>query len=151
MKKSKAFIILIIWALFSFALALKLYLENRFYAATGWAIITVIFTSFVMLYFLYFRKIPLKKSRSDKKRIDRPDAVQTKKAGNYVTLISTKDSLKAHAIKDALISQNVDCLVADQYSSEMMRFLQDVEMRIMVPAKDFERGLEIVKNIIREE
>jgi len=151
MKKSKAYIILIIWAVFSFALTIKLYLENRLHGGTGWAIITAIFIFFIMVYFLSFRKTPLISKGHGERRIDQPHAVQMKKNANYVFLISTKDILKVQAIKDTLVDHNVDCLVLDQHSSEMLRFLPDVEMRVMVPAKDFERSLEVVKDIIKKE
>ena len=152
MKRSKAYIILIFWALFCLGITLKLFFEHRFYAASGWTAITIIFTFFVLIYFLPDKVIFVRKRKQPGSRsLSYQNNSKTKKYGNYALLISTKDLPRSQAIIDALSGNHIHYVVLDQHAAQIMRFLPDLEMRIMVPVEDLGRSKEAVRHLIEEE
>src|SRR3990172_9385329 len=131
--------------LLSTSIAISLFLEKRYYPMTGWVIITVI-----VILALYFALRTGKNVPSDKNylkeepTISSSVAVETHDDENYVRLISSTNPIEVEAIKNALTANNIHCVVFDQHSFELTRFIPDVEMRIMVSPKDYEDGLKII-------
>lgn len=72
---------------------------------------------------------------------------QKKYMDNSVIVLSSKDPIKVYVIKDALSSHNIGCVALDSQSSQMMGFLPDAEMRVMVPREDFDQSVKILDSI----
>ncbi len=132
-------------------IAISLFLEKRYYPMTGVIIITVIFLFFTYLAVRTEKDMPhYKKDVKAKPIISTSFEVEGQKDENYVRLISSKDPVEVEAIKGALMASNIDCIVLDQHSAALMRFIPEVEMRIMVSPKDYEDGLKIIEDLIKE-
>ena len=142
----KAIIIMYIFILGSAGLTISLFLEGRNYPATGWTIITFVFIIFVVLEKYLRQKETNLKGYEDKLTKNRANA-QAKYLENFVVLLSSQDPVKAYAIKDVLSSHNIECVVLDSHSSQMMGFLPDVKMRVMVRSEDFDESVKIIDSI----
>ena len=131
-------------------IAISLFLEKRYYPMTGVIIITVIFLFFTYLAVRTETDMPhYKKDVKAKPIISTSFEVEGQKDENYVRLISSKDPVQVEAIRSALIAKSIDCVVFDEHSATLMRFIPDVEMRIMVRGKDYEDGLKILEDLIK--
>jgi hypothetical protein len=122
----KAIIIMYICILGSAGLTTSLFLEGRNYPATGWTIITFVFIFFVVLE-KYLRRKEIKVKDYEDKLTKNRAIAQKKYMENFVIVLSSKDPIKVYAIKDALSSHNIECVVLDSHSSQMMGFLPDAE------------------------
>jgi len=110
----------------SAGLTTSLFLEGRNYPATGWTIITFVFIFFVVLE-KYLRRKEIKVKDYEDKLTKNRAIAQKKYMENFVIVLSSKDPIKVYAIKDALSSHNIECVVLDSHSSQMMGFLPDAE------------------------
>jgi len=142
----KAIIIMYIFILGSAGLTTSLFLEGRNYPATGWTIITFVFIFFAVLEKYLRRKETKLKDYEDKLTRNRANA-KAKYMENFVVLLSSQDPVKVYAIKDVLSSHNIECVVLDSHSSQMMGFLPDVKMRVMVRNEDFDESVKIIDSI----
>jgi hypothetical protein len=142
----KAIIILYIAVLGSAGLATSLFMEGRNYPATGWTILTFVFVFFVVLE-KYLRRKEIKVKDYEDKLTKNQAIAQAKCMENFVIVLSSKDPIKVYAIKDALSSHNIECVVLDSHSSQMMGFLPDVKMRVMVRSEDFDESVKIIDSI----
>jgi hypothetical protein len=61
--------------------------------------------------------------------------------------LASKDSIRVQAIKDALSSHNIECVVLDSQSSQLMGFLPHVKMRVMVRGEDFDESVKIIDSM----
>ena len=145
-------IILFIGIALSAFLSISLFREKRYHSITGWLIILLVF-----LFFAY-RAFWRPKSKRFVKNRGKHDSISGKfidigamNDENFVQLTTTKDCIKVHAIKNALIDNDINCVVLDQHSTRMMFYLPDVEMRIMVPKKDFENSITIIETLAAKE
>jgi hypothetical protein len=149
--KSYAIVILYMFIVLSAFLSVSLFLEKRYYPMTVWIIIAVVFLIFAYLALRTGKGIPSdKRNLKGETIIDTSIAAETQKDENYVRLISTKNPIEVEAIKSALMANNISCVVFDQHSVTLVRFMPDVEMRIMVPGKNYEDGLRIIGNLKKE-
>ena len=144
--RHKAIIVLYIAVLGSAGLATSLFLEGRNYPATGWTILTFVFIFFLVLEKYLRQKENKLKDYEDKLTKNRANA-QAKHMENFVLLLSSQDPVKVYAIKDILSSHNIECVVLDSHSSQMMGFLPDVKMRVMVPSENFDESVKIIDSI----
>ena len=142
----KAIIIMYIFILGSAGLTTSLFLEGRNYPATGWTIITFVFV-FVLVLEKYLRQKEIKLKDYEDKLTKNRAIAQAKNLENFVVLLSSQDSIKVYAIKDVLSSHNIECVVLDSHSSQMMGFLPDVKMRVMVRSEDFDESVKIIDSI----
>jgi len=142
----KAIIIMYIFILGSAGLTTSLFLEGRNYPATGWTIITFVFV-FVLVLEKYLRQKEIKLKDYEDKLTKNRAIAQAKNLENFVVLLSSQDSIKVYATKDVLSSHNIECVVLDSHSSQMMGFLPDVKMRVMVRSEDFDESVKIIDSI----
>jgi hypothetical protein len=139
-------IIFFFWMLGNLMMSVSLLLQSRYYAATGWVIVLIISIFFTYLFFLVPKgeRIFYKwTSKHIKAKTNKPDE-------NLVLIISTKDYVRIGQVKEALQNNGITSVILDQHSAVMMSFLPDVEMRLMVKAKNFESSMRIVKNLLEE-
>jgi hypothetical protein len=66
----------------------------------------------------------------------------------FTEIITSKNCVEVQAVMDALKGNGIDCIVLDSHSAALLRFLPDVEMRVMVRGKDFERSAEVIADVI---
>jgi len=142
----KAIIIMYICILGSAGLTTSLFLEGRNYPATGWTILTFVFI-FVLVLEKYLRQKEIKLKDYEDKLTKNRAIAQAKNLENFVVLLSSQDSIKVYAIKDVLSSHNIESVVLDSHSSQMMGFLPDVKMRVMVRSEDFDESVKIIDSI----
>jgi len=142
----RAVIILYIFILGSATLATSLFIEGRVFPATGWTIITLVSIFFGVLEKYLRQKEIKRKDYEDKLTKNRANA-QAKYMQTFVVLLSSQDPVKVYAINDVLSSHNIECVVLDSHSSQMMGFLPDVRMRVMVRAEDFDGSVKIIDSI----
>jgi hypothetical protein len=142
----KAIIVFYIFVLGSAGLATSLFLEGRNYPATGWTIITSGFIFFVVLE-KYLRQKETKLRGFENKLTKNRANAQAKYMEHFVVLLSSQDPVKVYAIKDLLYSHDIECVVLDSHSSQMMGFLPDVKMRVMVRSEDFDESVKIIDSI----
>lgn len=139
-------VISIAWVLLNLAISVKLFSEKRYYAGSGWLILLVI--SLIFAYFYHQTpKTSTKRDVSEERVLDPSSTMNVKEGTDNVLLASTKDSIQVERLREALIREGIHCVVLDQHSAVMMSFLPDVEMRIMVPAKDFAQSAKILNDI----
>ena len=129
---------------FSIWVSLRLISENRYYPATGWIIISIVFIFFLVLSLIKpgRRVVPVVTYR-DKG----PDKSITHKDGEFAMVCSSKDIVRIAQIEQALRIRGINCTVLDRHGSVMMSFIPDVEMRIVVPRQDYEWSVQIVKEL----
>ncbi|HEY3489692.1 MAG TPA: DUF2007 domain-containing protein [Candidatus Deferrimicrobiaceae bacterium] len=147
--KDKSIVLSVAIVVASFYLTIRLYFEAKYHSSVGWAIITS-----CLIFFLLWEI--LSKGNHKKELVYKyTDAVifheRIKHGANkneYVTVLSLKDSIKVKAIVDALKQNNVDSVVLDRNSAQMLQFLPGVEMRIMTPAKDYDESVRIIKGLL---
>ncbi len=144
--RHKAIIILYIAVLGSAGLATSLFLEGRNYPATGWTIITLVFIFFAVLE-KYLRQKEIKRKDYEDKLTKNRAIAERKYMEDFVVLLSSKDPTKVCAIKDVLTNHDIECIVLDSHSSQMMGFLPDVKMRVMVRSEDFDESVKIIDSI----
>jgi hypothetical protein len=148
-------IIILIMAIALFAfLSISLFREKRYQPMTGCLILLCIFLFFTFISLplrLPQIKNPIKSKRKRDIISEGSISMGDIRGDDLVQLISTKNCIRAHAIKNALIDDNINCVVLDQHSTRMMFYLPDVEMRIMVPKKDLKNSMAIIKNMEIEE
>lgn len=142
----KAVIILYIFILGSAGLAISLFTEGRNYPATGWTMITLVFIFFAVLE-KYLRQKEINRKGYEDELMKNRAIAQRKYLEDFVVLLSSKDPIKVYAVKDVLSDHNIECVVLDSHSSQMMGFLPDVKMRVMVRAEDFDGSVKIVDSI----
>ncbi len=140
-------IILTCWLLLCVFLTVNLFLEGKYNSGAGWAIITIIFIVFACFFFWPFK---IKELQTNEGSIPGyPAGVQIRESDDLIELLSTKDPLKVQRTRDFLISNDITCFVFDEQSSQIMNFMPNVVMRVMVHRKDFERSVKII-NLTRE-
>jgi len=136
----------IAWIVFTTWLTLRLISERNYYSATAWIIITILS--------LFLLAALLINAREDKVPVKGPDKLRAKvvmrKGGEFVLLCSSKDIIRISQIELALKSRDIDCVVLDYHGSVMMSFIPDIEMRIMVPCKDYDWSVQIMNELIEE-
>ena len=137
-------IIFFLWIFGNLIMAVSLFLQSRYYAATGWVIVLIISIFFTYLFFL----TPKRERICRKGTSNNISAKTNKDAEDLVLLISTKNHIRIGQIQEALQNNGINSVILDQHSAVMMSFLPDVEMRIMVHVKDFESSTRIIKNLI---
>jgi hypothetical protein len=142
----KAIIIMYIFILGSAGLTTSLFLEGRYYPATGWTILTFGFIFFVVLEKYLRQKEIKRKDYEDKLTKNRANA-QAKYMEKFIVLLSSQDPVGVYAIKDVLSNHNIECVVLDSHSSQMMGFLPDIKMRVMVRSEDFDESVKIIDSI----
>ncbi len=135
-----------IWVLASAVLATSLFIEGRAFPSTGWTIITLV-SIFIAVIEKYLRQKETKrKDYQDHLAKNRANA-QAKYMEDFVVLLSSKDPVKIYATKDILSSHNIECDVLDSHSAQMMGFLPDVKMRVMVRNEDYDESVKIIDSI----
>lgn len=140
-------LILFLWIIGSLMMSGFLFLQANYYSATGWVIISI-----VAMFFTYLLFLTPKGERICSKAISNNISAKANKASeDLVFLISTKDQIRLGQIQQALQNTGISCVILDQHSTVMIGFLPDVEMRIMVHAKDFENSMRIIDNLRRRE
>ncbi len=142
-------LILFLWIIGSLMMAGFLFLHNNYYSATGWVIISI-----VAMFFSYLLFLTPKGEGICSKAISNNISIRTKAnkaAEDLVLLTSTKDQIRLGQIQQALENRGISCVILDQHSTVMIGFLPDVEMRIMVHAKDFENSVRIIDNLQKRE
>ena len=148
-------IIILIMAIVLFAfLSISLFREKRYQPMTGCLILLGILLFFAFIS-LPLRLPKIKNPVKSKKKRDtisvKPIFTESISDENFVQLTTTKDCIKVHAIKNTLIDNDINCVVLDQHLTRMMFYLPDVEMRIMVPKKDFENSITIIETLAAKE
>ena len=141
-----ALIIWYIWVLGSAALATSLFIEGRVFPATGWTIITFVSIFFVVLE-KYLRQKEIKRKDYEDQLTKNQTIAQIKYMEDFLVLLSSKDPIKVYAIKDALYRHNIECVVLDSHSAQMIGFLPDVKMRVMVRKEDYNESVKILDSI----
>ncbi len=63
-------------------------------------------------------------------------------------LLTSKDCVFITALASELKKDGIEFAVLDQYAGRMMRFLPDMEMKVMVPGKHYDRSLSIAKDLV---
>lgn len=124
-------------------LALRLAYEERYYNATGWIILTILFISVFVLCFIK----PKGKEMPSSDSIGAGAPASMHPDDEFVLLCSTKDILRVAQIEEALKARDIKCIVLDRHGSLMMPFIPGVEMRIMVPREDYEWSIEILNGL----
>lgn len=150
MRKNRSIIVPYIFALGSFALAVKLFAEGQSYPGTGWAIVTGFITFFIAIerYFRGREKTMEGAEQRNKEFIRQRDAKSLEDPESYMEIMTSKDCVVVQSVLDYLQEKDIDCIVLDSHSAALMRFLPDIEMRVMVRGKDFERSAEIIADVI---
>ncbi len=141
-----ALIIWYMWVLGSAALTTSLFIEGRVFPAIGWTTITLVSIFLIVLERYLQQKEINRKDYEDHLAKNRANA-RAKYIEDFVVLLSSKDPVKVYAIKDILSSHNIDCNVLDSHSAQMMGFLPDVNMRVMVRREDYDESIKIVDSI----
>ena len=137
----------VLWIIGSLTMSAYLFLQTNYYSATGWVIISI-----VAMFFTYLLFLTPKEERICSKAISNNiSAKANKTAEDLVFLTSTKDQIKLGQIQQALQNRGISSVILDQHSTVMIGFLPDVEMRIMVHAKDFESSARIIDNLQKRE
>ena len=136
-------IIAILWIIFNFAMSLRLFLEQRYYAGIGWLIILSI-----SIFFAYLYHLPLPKKIKHKGMLRANKIKSPKKNAEFVLLFSTKDHIKIAIIKDALLKNGIRCKVLGQHSEGMMSFVPEIEAKIMVQSNDLDDSVCILENVL---
>ncbi len=142
----RAIIILYIGILGSAVLATSLFIEGRNHPATGWTILTFVFLFFAVLE-KYLRKKWTKRKNYEDKLTENRTIAQRKYLEDFVVLMSSKDPTEVYAIKDILSTHDIECVVLDSHASQMMGFLPDVKMRVMVRREDYDKSAKIIDSI----
>jgi hypothetical protein len=139
-------IIWYIWVLGSAALTTSLFIEGRVFPAIGWTSITFV-SIFIIVLEKYLRQKEIRwRNYGDQLTKNRTN-VQTKYMEDFDVLLSSKDPVKVYSIKDVLSSHNIECVVLDSHSAQMMGFLPDVNMRVMVRHEDYAGSVKILDSI----
>jgi hypothetical protein len=65
-----------------------------------------------------------------------------------ILLFSTKDRVAVSAIQSALKDNGIDCKIVGEHTEGMLGFVQDVDMKVLVPKDDFENSVRIMETVI---
>jgi hypothetical protein len=150
MRKNHSIIVVYMFALGSFALTAKLFTEGRSYPGTGWAILTS-FLIFLIVIERYFRGREDRMEgaeQSNREFLRQRDAGSLEDPESYTEIMTSRNCVEVQFVLDSLQENDIDCIVLDSHTAALMRFLPDVEMRVMVRGKDFERSAEIIADVI---
>ncbi len=63
-------------------------------------------------------------------------------------LLTSKDCVFITALASELKKDGIEFAVLDQYAGRMMKFIPDMEMKVMVSGKDYEQCLSIAKDLV---
>jgi hypothetical protein len=136
----------IIFIGFSIWMSLRLISEDRYYPATGWGIISIIFIFFLALSLIKPSEEIVPGIRPNK--ISETTIIHNE--GELALLYSSKDIIRISQIEQALRSRGIDCTVLDRHGSVMMSFIPDIEMRIMVPRENYEWSVKIMNDLMQQ-
>jgi hypothetical protein len=120
--------------------------EGQYFSCVGIGALDVFF---IIVVWLYFRK----KEKGAGIAAVEPRCMGVysvsppRQGEDFAFLMSTKDCMLAKIVIDALKQNKIDGVVLDKHSSRIMQFLPDVDMRIMVPTKDYEESVKIVEDL----
>lgn len=142
--KRMARLVPIVFIGFSVWISLRLISEARYYPATGWIIISIVVSFFLILSLIE----PSKKTISGIRPNKISDATSIRNGDQLVLIYSSKDIICISQIEQALRSRGIDCVVLDRHGSVIMSFIPDIEMRIMVPQDRYERSVQIVNELM---
>ncbi len=120
--------------------AYRLAVEDRWYSATGWIIITCVFILFISLSFIPARNsaVPIVKLRQQDVH---------KRSGNLeslVPLFRSRDLLEISLLKEALLAKGIVSAILNEHSATMLQFLPDVEIVLAVPERHIDAALDIL-------
>ncbi len=135
-----------IWVLGSAALTTSLFIEGRVFPAIGWTSITFVSIFFIVLE-KYLRQKEIRRKGYEDQLTKNRTTAQRKYMEDFVVLLSSKDPIKVYEIKDILTSHNIECVVFDSHSAQMMGFLPDVNMRVMVRNEDYDESVKILDSL----
>ena len=127
-------------------IAIRLFMEGRSYPGSGWAIITSLLIFIIILEkYLRHKKIILERQKYNYQHIIEKGNNEFK--DNFTVLISTKDPLKVQLVVNLLRENNIEYSVLDCHSTQMLRFLPDVEIRVMVLGKNYDESIKLVESL----
>lgn len=129
---------------FSVWVTLTLISEGRYYPATGWGIMSIVFTFWLILMFIK----PRENKTSDISHHKSQGRPIIHEGDEFVLLYSSKDIVRITQIEQALRTRGIDCTVLDRHGSVMMSFIPDIEMRIIVPREDYEWSVQIMNELM---
>ena len=127
-------------------LAVSLFYQKRYFPMVGWLMLLALLLLIACFALWSARFVAEKDDLKSKSNGSRVNAIQSKNEKDYVLLTSTNDWVKVQAITDHLKNNGIKCVVLDQHSTTMMRFIPEVEMRVMVSTEDYESSLKIIKD-----
>ena len=150
MRKNRSIIIPYVFTLGCIALSAKLFAEGRSYPGTGWAIIAGIFTFILFVErFLRGREDRIERAEhSCRDFIRQQNERSLEDPESYTEILTSRNCVEVQAVLDSLKQDEIDCVVFDSHSAALLRFLPEVEMRVMVCGKDYKRSVEIITEVI---
>jgi len=130
-------------AIFLFVLSIKLMIEERFLPSTGFMIVSIFM--FICLFFVFYNpgtQLTNRIARRISKSKSNPIV-------DFELIYASKDPVEISHIKEVLKEEGITCFIFDENTSGMMRFLQEIEIKVLVHKDDYEKSIVIVNEIMR--
>lgn len=116
-------------------------------------LVPVIFGILLMLTMVTFTLLRPEKVKLSKAAIPyniglaETDISKIAKDDEFHLLLTSKDCVFITALASEFKKDGIDYAVFDQYAGRMMKFLPDMEMKVMVSGRDYNRCLSIVNDM----
>jgi len=129
-------------ALIFLAMAIKLFLEGRYNPGTGFSIAFVLMLFCITIVFINPSALSANRIAGVIMR-QKPQEIV-----NFKVVFTSKDPVEISHIKEVLKYHGINSFIFNENASGMMKFLQDVQITILVHKDDYDKSMVIVNEIM---
>lgn len=128
-------------AILFLALGIDNFYEEQYIRALGATISFLFMLFFIVLVFINPGKYKMnriaKKIKKDMKQ----------QSGDLQIIYTSKDRIMIVHIEEVLKEHGIKCFIFDEQANSMMRFIDGMEMRVLVHKDDYEKGMSVIDSI----
>jgi len=125
-------------------MSIKLIIEERYYQSTPFIILFIFFSA--CIFFVFYNP----EIRSTKKIVRKISRSRTKPVVDFEQIYASKDPVDISHVVEILRNNGITCYIFDENASGLMKFLLEVEIRVLVPKDDYGKSIALVNEIMQQ-